>query len=61
MTKDKLVKHMQDVIDEVISQDKQAWKELEGLLEREEIELDKAFHNGYMSAINTVKEMLNDN
>ena len=52
---------MQDVIDEVISQDKQAWKELEGLLEREEIELDKAFHNGYMSAINTVKEMLNDN
>jgi len=60
MTKDELVKHMQDVIDEVISQDKQSWEELEGLLEREEIELDKAFHNGYMSAINTVRSLLND-
>jgi len=61
MTKDELVKHMEDALAEVKSQDFKSWRELEGLLEKEEIELDKAWHNGYYSAIQSVKEMLNDN
>ena len=60
MNKEQLIKHMEEVIADVIEQDERSWKELEGLLENEEIELDKAWHNGYMSAITTVKEMFNE-
>ena len=60
MTKEQLIKHMEEVLEDVVSQDKQSWEELEGLLEKEEIELDKAWHHGYMSAITTVKEFLNE-
>lgn len=58
MTKDELVEHMESVLAEVISQDIRSWRELGGLLEKSEIELDKAYHHGYASAIETVKEML---
>jgi hypothetical protein len=60
MTKDELIKHMQDVIDEVIKQDEDNWGELLEAEEYEEIDLDKAWHNGYMSAIATVRNILND-
>ena len=54
MTKDELIKHMETVLAEVISQDEENWA---GLDEHEE-DLDKAWHLGYASAIRTVKEML---
>jgi hypothetical protein len=60
MTKDELIKHMQDVIDEVIKQDEENWAELLEAEDYEEIDQDKAWHNGYMSAIATVRNILND-
>lgn len=61
MNKHELLIHMQTALSEVIKQDEQAWRELEGLLEQSEIDLDKAWHNGYASAIQTVTEMLDGN
>lgn len=58
MTKDELVKHMETVLAEVISQDEENWDRLLDAGEYEEIDLDKAWHNGYASAIQSVKEML---
>lgn len=58
MTKQELLLHMQTVLSDIIKQDEQSWKELEGLLEQSEIELDRAYHHGYASAIRTVTEML---
>lgn len=58
MTKDELVKHMETVLAEVISQDEENWQLLLDAGEYEEIDLDKAWHNGYASAIQSVKEML---
>lgn len=58
MTKKELLLHMQTVLSDIIKQDERSWRELEGLLEKSEIELDKAYHHGYASAIQTVTEML---
>lgn len=61
MTKDELIKHMHKVLEEVIVQDEDNWEQFpfdEG--EYEEIDKDKAWHNGYMSAIATVRGLLND-
>lgn len=60
MNKRELLTHMQTVLSDIIKQDEQSWRELDGLLENSEIELDKAYHHGYASAIQTVTEMLND-
>lgn len=58
MTKNELIKHMETVLAEVISQDEENWDRLLEAGEYEEIDLDKAWHNGYASAIQSVKEML---
>ena len=60
MTKDKLIKHMENVIAEIIADDEENWKELLEAGEYEEIDLDKAFQNGYLSAIATVRNLLDD-
>jgi hypothetical protein len=60
MTKDELIKHMQNVLDDVIKQDEDNWEQLLEAGEYEEIDKDKAWHNGYMSAITTVRSLLND-
>lgn len=49
---------MEAVLAEVISQDEENWDRLLEAGEYEEIDLDKAWHNGYASAIQSVKEML---
>ena len=54
MTKDQLIKHMEAVLDEVVQQDVESWA---GLDEYEE-DLDRAWHLGYASAIDTVRNML---
>ena len=51
---------MEDVLAEVISQDEENWVKLLGAGEYEEIDKDFAWHNGYRSAITTVRNMLND-
>ena len=60
MTKDKLLKHMENVIAEIIADDEENWKELLEAGEYEEIDLDRAFHHGYLSAINSVRNLLDD-
>jgi hypothetical protein len=60
MPKDEIIKHMQDVLDEVIKQDEYNWGELLEDEDYEEIDLDKAWHRGYMSAITTVRNILDD-
>ena len=60
MTKDELIKHMKDIITEVIKQDEDNWEQLLEAGEYEEIDKDKAFHNGFMSAITQVEVLLND-
>ena len=58
MTKDELIKHMHKVLQEVIVQDEANWEELLNAGDYLEIDLDKAWHNGYMSAITTVLNTL---
>jgi len=58
MTKDELIKHMHKVLEEVIVQDEEHWEELLNAGEYMEIDLDKAWQNGYMSAITTVLNVL---
>lgn len=58
MTKDELIKHMHKVLEEVIVQDEENWQELLDAGEYMEIDLDKAWQNGYMSAITTVLNVL---
>jgi hypothetical protein len=58
MTKDELIKHMNKVLEEVIVQDEEHWEELLNAGEYMEIDLDKAWQNGYMSAITTVLNVL---
>ena len=60
MNKDKLLKHMENVIAEIIADDEENWKELLEAGEYEEIDLDRAFHHGYLSAITTVRNLLDD-
>jgi hypothetical protein len=60
MTKDELIKHMQDVLKEVISQDENNWDRLLEAGDYQEIDLDKSWHNGYDSAITTIRSLLND-
>ena len=60
MNKIELIKHMETVIEEVIAQDQENWEELLKAGEYEEIDLDRAWHYGYLSALTTVRNMLND-
>ena len=60
MTKDKLIKHMENVIAEIIADDEENWTQLLEAGEYEEIDLDRAFHHGYLSAITTVRNLLDD-
>ncbi len=59
MNKSELIKHMEDVLAEVVEQDEANWEQLLEAGEYEEIDKDKAWHNGFMSATTTVKAMLN--
>lgn len=56
MNKLELLTHMQTVLSEVIKQDEENWSSLD---EHEE-DLDRAWHHGYASAIQTVTEIFND-
>jgi len=58
MTKDELIKHMNKVLEEVIVQDEENWQALLDAGDYMEIDLDKAWQNGYMSAITTVLNTL---
>ena len=60
MNKEQLIKHMLNVLADIESQDKANWDNLLEAGEYEEIDLDKAWHNGYASAITTVRNLLND-
>jgi hypothetical protein len=60
MTKQELIDHMEAVLAEVIEQDEENWTDLLEAEDYEEINGDKAWHCGYLSAIWTVKEVLND-
>ena len=57
MNKSKLLLHMQTVLSEVIKEDEENWS----MLDEHEEDLDRAYHHGYASAIQTVTEFLNDN
>jgi len=61
MNKEQLIKHMEDALAEVKAQDFKSWEHLLEVGEYEEIDLDKAWHNGYYSAIQSVRNLLNDN
>jgi len=56
MDKSKLLLHMQTVLSEVIKEDEENWS----MLDEHEEDLDRAYHHGYASAIQTVTEFLND-
>jgi hypothetical protein len=58
MTKDELIKHMEAVLAEVIEQDENNWERLLEAGDYQEIDLDKSWHNGYASAIRSVKDKL---
>lgn len=58
MTKDELIEHMEAVLAEVIEQDEANWEQLLEAGEYEEIDKDKAWHNGFMSATTTVRNKL---
>ena len=60
MNKTELIKHMEETLAEVISQDEKNWTQLLEAGEYEEIDKDFAWHHGYRSAITTVRNMLND-
>jgi len=60
MNKEELINHMLNVLADIESQDKANWDNLLEAGEYEEIDLDKAWHNGYASAITTVRNLLND-
>jgi hypothetical protein len=60
MTKDELIEHMFKTLAEVEEQDSNNWDRLLEAGDYQEIDLDKAWHNGYASAISTVRNMLND-
>lgn len=51
---------MEETLAEVIAQDEENWTDLLEAGEYEEIDKDRAWHHGYMSAIATVRNMLND-
>ena len=51
---------MEETLAEVISQDEKNWTQLLEAGEYEEIDMDRAFHHGYLSAIDTVRNMLDD-
>ena len=59
MTKDELIEHMFKTLAEVEEQDSNNWDRLLEAGDYQEIDLDKAWHNGYASAIATVRNMLN--
>ena len=58
MTKEELINHMNKVLEEVVAQDEENWEEVLRAGDYMEIDLDKAWHNGYMSAITTVRNLL---
>jgi len=60
MNKEELINHMLNVLADIESQDKANWDNLLEAGEYEEIDLYKAWHNGYASAITTVRNLLND-
>jgi hypothetical protein len=60
MNKDELIEHMFKTLAEVEEQDSNNWDRLLEAGDYQEIDLDKAWHNGYASAISTVRNMLND-
>jgi len=59
MTKDELIEHMFKTLAEIEEQDSNNWDRLLESGDYQEIDLDKAWHNGYASAITTVRNMLN--
>jgi len=58
MTKDELIEHMFAVLKEIEEQDAKNWDRLLEAGDYQEIDLDKAWHNGYASAISTVRNNL---
>lgn len=50
---------MEDVLAEVVEQDEANWEQLLEAGEYEEIDKDKAWHNGFMSATTIVRNILN--
>jgi hypothetical protein len=60
MNKEELIEHMFKTLAEVEEQDSNNWDRLLEAGDYQEIDLDKAWHNGYASAISTVRNMLND-
>ena len=61
MNKEELINHMLNVLADIESQDKANWDNLLEAGEYQEIDLDKAWHNGYYSAIQSVRNLLSDN
>ena len=51
---------MEETLAEVIAQDEENWTDLLEAGEYEEIDMDRAFHHGYLSAINSVRNLLDD-
>ena len=61
MTKEQLINHMLNVLADIESQDEANWDNLLEAGEYHEIDLDKSWHQGYASAITTIRSLLNDN